>query len=185
PDFLGINYYRTDTVAANPLDGVGIGKMNTTGEKGSETESGVPGLFKKVNNPYVERTNWDWAIDPQGLRIALRRLASRYQVPILITENGLGEYDTLTEDKQIHDTYRIDYLRSHIQAIQEAITDGVSVIGYCTWSYTDLLSWLNGYQKRYGFVYVDQDETQKGSLERIPKDSYYWYQKVIETNGLI
>ncbi|MGQ4819962.1 family 1 glycosylhydrolase, partial [Enterococcus faecium] len=75
--------------------------MNTTGEKGSETESGVPGLFKKVNNPYVERTNWDWAIDPQGLRIALRRLASRYQVPILITENGLGEYDTLTEDKQI------------------------------------------------------------------------------------
>ncbi|EGO9123485.1 glycoside hydrolase family 1 protein [Enterococcus faecalis] len=185
PDFLGINYYRTDTVAANPLDGVGIGKMNTTGEKGSETESGVLGLFKKVNNPYVERTNWDWAIDPQGLRIALRRLASRYQVPILITENGLGEYDTLTEDKQIHDTYRIDYLRSHIQAIQEAITDGVSVIGYCTWSYTDLLSWLNGYQKRYGFVYVDQDETQKGSLERIPKDSYYWYQKVIETNGLI
>ena len=87
-------------------------------------------VYLKVNNPYVERTNWDWAIDPQGLRIALRRLASRYQVPILITENGLGEYDTLTEDKQIHDTYRIDYLRSHIQAIQEAITDGVSVIGY-------------------------------------------------------
>ena len=118
------------------------------------------------------------------MRIALRRLASRYQVPILITENGLGEYDTLTEDKQIHDTYRIDYLRSHIQEIQEAITDGVSVIGYCTWSYTDLLSWLNGYQKRYGFVYVDQMK-HKRFLRKNPEGQLLLVSKVIETNGLI
>lgn len=185
PDFIGVNYYRTDTVEFNGFDGVGIGKMNTTGQKGSETASGVPGLFKKTVNDFVEKTNWDWAIDPKGLRIALRRLTSRYRLPILITENGLGEYDEITDDKKIHDDYRINYLSSHIEAIQEAITDGCEVIGYCTWSYTDLLSWLNGYQKRYGFIYVDQDEKQQGTLERYPKDSYYWYQKVIQNNGEI
>ena len=175
PDFLGINYYQTNTVAFNPLDGVGLGKMNTTGKKGTTEESGTPGVFKRVVNPFVERTNWDLEIDPEGLHIALRRLESRYRLPILITENGLGEYDQLTDDGKIHDDYRIDYLQKHVDAIQSAITDGVTVLGYCTWSYTDLLSWLNGYQKRYGFVYVDQDETQAGSLKRYKKDSYYWY----------
>ncbi|MFD2308158.1 glycoside hydrolase family 1 protein [Enterococcus termitis] len=183
PDFLGINYYQTNTVVFNPLDGVGMGKMNTTGEKGSTEESGVPGVFKRVENPFVERTNWDWEIDPQGLRVGLRRITSRYRIPVLITENGLGEYDKLTEDKEIHDDYRIDYLNGHIHAIKEAITDGVEVLGYCTWSYTDLLSWLNGYQKRYGFVYVEQDENQDGTLNRYKKDSFYWYQKVISENG--
>ena len=77
----------------------------------------------------------------------------------------------------------IKYLESHVKAIKEAMTDGAKVIGYHTWSYTDLLSWLNGYQKRYGFVYVDQDETMEGSLKRIPKDSYYWYQHLIKTNA--
>ncbi|MTD37549.1 family 1 glycosylhydrolase [Erwinia sp. CPCC 100877] len=183
PDFLGINYYQTTTNAYNPLTGVGLGEINTTGKKGTSGESGLPGVYKKVANPFVERTNWDWEIDPSGLRIALRRIASRYQIPVIITENGLGEYDHLTEDKQVHDAYRIDYLKKHIQAIQEALTDGVEVLGYCTWSYTDLLSWLNGYQKRYGFIYVDQDETQTGSLERYKKDSYFWYQEVIASNG--
>ena len=183
PDFLGINYYQTATNAFNPLNGVGAGKMNTTGKKGSSEETGVPGMYKKVENPFVERTNWDWEIDPEGLRIGLRRITSRYRMPVLITENGLGEYDKLTEDKQIHDDYRINYLQSHVKAIKEAISDGAEVLGYCTWSYTDLLSWLNGYQKRYGFVYVDQDETQEGSLERYKKDSYYWYQKLNEENG--
>lgn len=185
PDFLGLNYYQSATNAWNPLDGVSNGdhyQMNTTGKKGTSTESGVSGIQKTVKNPFVETTNWDWTIDPMGLRIALRRMNSRYRLPILITENGLGEYDKL-EDGQIHDSYRIDYLEQHVKAIQEAISDGVEVIGYHTWSYTDLLSWLNGYQKRYGFVYVDQDETMTGTLQRIPKDSYYWYQKVIQSNG--
>ncbi|MGP2435613.1 family 1 glycosylhydrolase, partial [Listeria monocytogenes] len=75
----------------------------------------------------------------------------------MITENGLGEYDSLTEDQKIHDEYRIEYIRAHALASQEAITDGVEMLGDCTWSVTDLLSWLNGYQKRYGFVYVDRD----------------------------
>ena len=183
PDFLGINYYQTNTMAFNPIDGVGLGKMNTTGEKGSTEESGLPGVYKRVENEYLERTNWDWEIDPEGLRVALRRITSRYRMPVLITENGLGEYDQLTEKNEIKDDYRIDFLANHVLAIKEAITDGAEILGYCTWSYTDLLSWLNGYQKRYGFVYVDQDETQKGSLTRYKKQSYYWYQEVIKMNG--
>ncbi|QNE50937.1 MULTISPECIES: glycoside hydrolase family 1 protein [Enterobacteriaceae] len=184
PDFMGINYYRSMTCANNPLEG-GVGQqvMNTTGVKGTTQHSGEPGLFKYVNNRFVEKTNWDWDIDPTGLRIALRRVSSRYDLPVLITENGLGEYDTLTEDNEIHDGYRIQYISCHINAIRDAISDGVSVLGYCTWSFIDLLSWLNGYQKRYGFVYVDRDDDSQKTLNRYRKDSFYWYQKVIETNG--
>lgn len=183
PDFLGINYYQTATNAWNPLvGGVGMAEMNTTGQKGSSKESGLPGMYKRIENSFIERTNWDWEIDPTGLRIGLRRIASRYRIPVMITENGLGEYDKL-EDGQVHDDYRIQYLESHVKTIKEAMTDGVEVIGYHTWSYIDLLSWLNGYQKRYGFVYVDQDEEMTGSLKRIPKDSYYWYQELIKTNA--
>lgn len=182
-DFLGLNYYQTATVKENPLDGIGRGKANYTGKKGTAEESGVPGLYKDVKNPFLEYTNWDWAIDPTGLRLAMRRMTSRYELPILITENGLGEYDRLEADHQIQDDYRIDFIREHILAIQAAITDGVEVLGYCTWSFTDLLSWLNGYQKRYGFVYVDRDETNEKELKRYKKNSYYWYKKVMETNG--
>lgn len=183
PDFMGMNYYQTATNKFNPINGVGQGKMNTTGKKGSSEESGIPGLYKKVQNPYVDRTNWDWEIDPMGIHIALRRITSRYRLPILITENGLGEYDKITSENEIHDEYRIKYLKDHVAAVGDAIAEGCNVLGYCTWSYTDLLSWLNGYQKRYGFVYVDQDETQEGSLKRYKKDSYYWYQRVIASNG--
>ena len=157
--------------------------MNTSGKKGSSEASGLPGVLKSADNPYVEQTDWDWDIDPVGLRIALRRIDSRYNLPIMITENGLGAYDKLEEDGSIHDDYRIDFLRKHVKAVQEAITDGVNVLGYCTWSYTDLLSWLNGYQKRYGFVYVDREELDEKELKRYKKDSYFWYKKVIETNG--
>ncbi|MRI85070.1 family 1 glycosylhydrolase [Aerococcaceae bacterium WS4759] len=184
PDFLGINYYQTNTAAYNPEDGVSIGKMNTTGEKGSSEEAGVPGFFKRVQNPFVERTNWDWEIDPQGLKLGIKRITNRYDIPVMITENGLGEYDKLTEDKQIHDDYRIDYLSSHVDAIGEAIAEGSEVIGYCTWSFTDLLSWLNGYQKRYGFVYIDREEDDAtAKLTRYKKDSYYWYQELIKKHS--
>ncbi|HBL8262853.1 TPA: glycoside hydrolase family 1 protein, partial [Listeria monocytogenes] len=114
--------------------------------------------------------------------IALRRINSRYALPILITENGLGEFDKLV-DGEVNDDYRIDYLSAHATAIRDAISDGVDMLGYCTWSFTDLLSWLNGYQKRYGFVYVDRDVEDDAPMTRIPKKSYYWYKQVIETNG--
>lgn len=182
PDFLGVNYYQTVTVEANPLDGVGAGEMNTTGKKGTTKASGIPGLYRTYANPNLETTNWDWVIDPAGLRMALHRMTSRYHLPILITENGLGEYDKVEND-EINDDYRIDFLAKHVHACREAISDGVELLGYCTWSFTDLLSWLNGYQKRYGFVYVDKTEDGPNTLKRLKKKSFYWYAGVIASNG--
>ncbi|WP_026695587.1 glycoside hydrolase family 1 protein [Peribacillus kribbensis] len=184
PDFIGINYYRSGTVEMNPLDGVQDAEMNTTGKKGTTADSGIPGLFKTRKNPHLETTNWDWEIDPEGLRIGLRRITNRYNLPILITENGLGEFDELEGGDVINDDYRIAFLQSHVGACQKALNDGVDLIGYCTWSFTDILSWLNGYQKRYGFVYVDRDELNEKELRRIKKKSFYWYKQVIENNGL-
>ena len=183
PDFMGVNYYQTTTYEMNPIDGVTMeGTFNTTGKKGTMSDTGVPGLFKTVVNNNLERTNWDWNIDPQGLRIGLRRITNRYNLPILISENGLGEYDKV-EDDTIQDDYRIEYIRTHLVAVQEAITDGVEMMGYCVWSFTDLLSWLNGFQKRYGLVYVNQYEEGEHDLHRIKKKSFYWYKEVIESNG--
>lgn len=183
PDFLGVNYYQTITYEANPPGGVSEGTLNTTGKKGSSQDTGVPGLYKTVRNPHVETSNWDWAIDPVGLRTGLRRLASRYQLPILITENGLGAFDVLDASDTVNDEPRIAYLRSHIEQCGHAMSDGVDLIGYCVWSFTDVLSWLNGYQKRYGLVYVNRDETDQRDLRRIPKRSFAWYRDVIRTNG--
>lgn len=183
PDFMGVNYYKTGTYEKNPIDGVGVGVFNTTGKKGTTQEEGIPGAFKTKKNPYLETTNWDWEIDSTGLRIGLRRITSRYRLPILISENGLGEFDKLEDGNIINDEYRIDYLEKHLQACKEAITDGVDLIGYCTWSFTDLLSWLNGYQKRYGFVYVNREEQDEKDLARYKKKSFYWYQDIIKTNG--
>lgn len=179
-DFVGINYYQTAMVAHNPEDGVDFGGMNTSGKKGTQAENGVPGLYKHVKNMTLEYTDWDWAIDPDGLRIGLERLNERYGLPIIISENGLGAYDEISEDGEIHDGYRIDFLKKHLVACEKAIENGVDLLSYCTWSFTDLLSWLNGYKKRYGFVHID---FESGSLKRTRKASFEWYKKVIESNG--
>ena len=137
-----------------------------------------------VRNTYLKASDWGWQIDPLGLRWCLNWFYDRFELPMMIVENGFGAYDKVEEDGSIHDPYRIDYLREHIKELKKACDDGCRVLAYCTWSYTDLLSWLNGYQKRYGFVYVDREEDENsGTLNRYKKDSYYWYQKVIETNG--
>ena len=165
-DFMGVNYYQTSVCEYNPIDGV------------------TPyGTFNNPSNPYLKTTDWDWTIDPMGLRYALREITSRYNLPIVISENGLGAFDKKEEDNSIHDPYRIAFLKAHIEEMKIAIEEGCDVIAYCTWSFTDLLSWLNGYQKRYGFVYVDREEEEGSSMNRYKKDSYYWYKKVIETNG--
>lgn len=183
PDFMGVNYYQSLTVTDYP-EGYQLkeGQANYSGEKGSAGEMGFEGIFRTVTNPNLEQTNWDWTIDPQGLRSGLRHIYSRYDLPVLITENGLGEFDDLV-DETVEDDYRIDYINDHLIAIQEAISDGVEVIGYCTWSFTDLLSWLNGYQKRYGFVYIDRNETDEKELKRYKKKSFYWYKDIIQSNG--
>lgn len=182
-DFMGVNYYQSAVVEYNPIDGVTpFGEMNTTGKKGTGQVTGLPGVYKNPSNPYLETTDWDWVIDPSGLRYACKEITSRYDLPIVISENGLGAFDQKTADNQIHDDYRIAYLNAHLKELLKAVDEGCEVWAYCTWSFTDLLSWLNGYQKRYGFVYVDRDE-EGGSLNRYKKDSFYWYQKVIATDG--
>lgn len=184
PDFIGVNYYQSLSYTSNLLEGgVSQGQFNTTGVKGTTQSTGRPGWYKTTANPNLQTTHWDWNIDPVGLRIALRRLTHRYRCPILITENGLGEYDELTSTSEIHDDYRIDYLRSHLQQCALALSEGVELLGFCAWSFTDLLSWLNGYQKRYGFVYVRRNETEELDLKRIKKKSFVWYQNVIRSHG--
>ncbi|PWU69352.1 glycoside hydrolase family 1 protein [Gracilibacillus dipsosauri] len=195
PDFLGVNYYHGGTVRANEIE-FPLQESEADLEKDfqatdpylmqpkeEQAQSPEKRMFANVSNPHLEKTKWGWEIDPIGIRIALRRLQNRYHLPMMVTENGLGAYDHLTEQRTIEDDYRINYLKEHIVEIQKALTDGVELLGYCAWSFTDLLSWLNGYQKRYGFVYIDRDEQDEKELERIPKKSYYWYKKLIETNG--
>ncbi len=181
PDFMGLNYYQSATYAANDSEASGIEFSENT--VGPETEyDPFQGLFKQVTNPHVKLTDWNWAIDPKGFYVALMNITSRYELPILISENGLGAYDELTEDKQIHDQYRIDFLQAHIDEMLKAQADGCEIVGYFTWSFQDLFSWLNGYAKRYGFVYVDRDEESEKELKRYKKDSFYWYQELIKKN---
>jgi len=159
PDFLSLTYYMS-TVAERDNDG-------------GNTLNLLGGI-----NPYVDQTEWGWNIDPYGFCHYLMDFYHRYQLPILVLENGIGHRDTLEENGKIHDDYRIEYLRNHILQMKKAVGYGVEMIGYCTWSATDLYSTHEGFEKRYGFVYVDKKE-----LKRFKKDSFYWYKKVIESNG--
>lgn len=141
-------------------------------------------LMGGVKNPYINASDWGWQIDPVGLRITLNDMYDRYQKPLFIVENGLGAYDQVEADGSIHDDYRIAYLRAHIQQMQEAISDGVDLRGYLSWGPIDLVSMSTSeMSKRYGFIYVDLDDNGNGSKARSRKDSFYWYQKVIASNG--
>ena len=128
-------------------------------------------------------TEFGWEIDPMGFRATIREMYSRYRLPMIVTENGLGAYDKLTEDGKVHDSYRIEYLRKHIEQVRLAITDDCEMMGYCPWSAIDLISTHEGMVKRYGFIYVDREEFDLKTLNRYRKDSFYWYKKVIATKG--
>lgn len=138
-----------------------------------------------VTNPFIQANGWGSTIDPVGLRYALNWMTTRWHKPLFIVENGLGAYDKLTEEHQVHDDYRIKYLRNHIQEMKKAITeDGVDLMGYLPWGCIDLVSASTGeMKKRYGFIYVDEDDHGNGSMKRYKEDSFYWYQKVIKSNG--
>ncbi|WHY66646.1 glycoside hydrolase family 1 protein [Neobacillus sp. SuZ13] len=183
-DLLGINYYQSRVVKYAPKEMASRDfTVNKDGQKGSTEFEILPGLYQGAENPFLEKTEWDWEIDPIGLRVLLNELHDRYHIPMIITENGLGGIDELTVDGKIHDAYRIDYLRKHLEQCQLAINDGVQLFGYSPWSYMDLLSTTSGFRKRYGFVYVNRTDDELKDLSRIKKDSFYWYQNVIKTNG--
>ncbi len=177
PDFIGFNYYNTATVQAS-LDR----NENISPSADQQSARGEAGFYKGCSNPNLPKTEFGWEIDPEGFRVTIRELTDRYHLPLLVTENGLGAYDKL-EDGKIHDSYRIKYLRDHIKQIQLAITDGANMLGYNPWSAIDLVSTHEGIRKRYGFIYVDTTDEAVGSLNRYRKDSFFWYKKVIASNG--
>ena len=166
-DYIAFSYYSSSCCSSDSDRKTTSGNMTTS-----------------VVNPYLKQSEWGWQIDPIGLRIALNQLQERYQLPLFIVENGLGAIDII-ENGKIHDDYRIDYLRKHIQAMKDAVEeDGIDLMGYTTWGCIDLISAGTGeMRKRYGFVYVDKDDQGNGSLKRYKKDSFYWYKKVIASNG--
>ena len=175
PDFIGFNYYTTATVS-------GL-KDADLSEKSSQQETkSLAGMYTGIKNPNLEKTEFGWEIDPIGFRNTLREIYSRYHLPMLITENGLGAYDKLEGDK-VHDPYRIEYLRKHINQLQLALSDGCEIMGYMPWSAIDLVSTHEGIRKRYGFIYVNREDFDLKDLKRYRKDSFFWCQKVIKTNG--
>ena len=161
-DFISFSYYRSSIVSADS-------KVDHMG--------GEP-------NPYLKKTQWGAGIDPLGIRYCLNEIYDRYQKPLFVIENGMGAVDIL-ENGKIHDYYRIKYVAEHLKQLRDAIViDKVPCFGYTMWGCTDLISLASGQmKKRYGFIYVDMNDYGQGSLQRYRKDSFYWYKKVIKTNG--
>lgn len=166
-DYYTFSYYMSNCASANP-----------------ELKKGSGNLLGGVKNPYLQASDWGWQIDPIGLRITLNEIYSRYQIPMMVVENGLGAFDKVEEDGSINDHYRIDYLKAHIEQMGEAVKDGVELWGYTPWGCIDLVSASTGeMEKRYGFIYVDKDNKGDGTLARKKKASFDWYKKVIASNG--
>ena len=153
----------------------------TTDEKALQGNGNILG---GATNPYLKASDWGWQIDPKGLRYSLNEIYDRYQIPMMIVENGLGAYDKKEEDGAINDDYRIEYLKAHIEQMKEAVEDGVDLIGYTPWGCIDLVSASTGEMaKRYGFIYVDKYDDGSGDLSRSKKKSFNWYKQVIASNG--
>lgn len=165
-DFISFSYYASGCASADPR------------------QKEVGNIVDSVPNPYLEKSQWGWLIDPKGLRILLNMLYDRYQKPLFIVENGLGARDEINEQGEIIDDYRIAYLNDHLVQAREAILDGVELMGFTSWGPIDLVANSTAeMSKRYGYIYVDRHDNGSGSLERKPKKSFYWYQDVIRTQG--
>ena len=191
PDFIGFNcygndttqhleYYKQDLSALANADNRNMSYLMALMDK--------PGVGRAVNNPHKPKAQTDGhQYDPYCIRVTARRLTDRYRLPLIITENGYGRPDTLEADGTVHDQYRIEHLRETIRQMKLGIEEGAMLFGYCPWSAIDLVSTREGITKRYGFVYVDRDEDDEKAktapMKRYRKDSFYWYKKVIASNG--
>lgn len=165
-DFVSFSYYASGCASAD------------------EQHKEVGNIVDSVPNPYLEKSQWGWLIDPKGLRILLNFLYDRYQKPLFIVENGLGARDEINPQGEINDDYRIAYLNDHLVQAREAILDGVDLMGFTSWGPIDLVANSTAeMSKRYGYIYVDRHYDGSGSLARKRKKSFYWYQQVIQTNG--
>ena len=167
-DFYSLSYYSSKCASQNE----------------AQLEHAKGNIFFGVRNPHLQMTDWGLQTDPRGLRWYLNEVYGRYHIPVMVVENGLGAVDEVEADGSIHDQYRIDYLRDHIEQMAEAIDDGVDLMGYTSWGCIDIVSCATGeMKKRYGYIYVDRDNDGNGTLARSRKDSFYWYKKVIASNG--
>lgn len=171
-DFVSFSYYMSVCATSDP----------------EKQKKGLGNLLRGVPNPTLKASDWGWQIDPKGLRYVLNMFYDRYQKPLFIVENGLGAVDVLVEDengnKTVEDDYRIQYLKDHLIQVGEAIQDGVEIMGYTSWGCIDVVSASTAeLKKRYGYIYVDRNDDGTGTMERYKKKSFYWYQKVIESNG--
>lgn len=176
-----------ETIASYPCDFMSFscyGSTTFTTHDDFVASGGGNGIHGK-KNVYLEANEWGWETDPHCLRIALNTLYDRYQKPMFIVENGIGWADVLEEDNSVHDSYRIDYLRQNVQSMKDAVLlDGIPLMGYTMWGCIDLVSAGTGeMKKRYGFVYVDMDDLGNGTMNRYKKDSFYWYKKMIASDG--
>lgn len=183
-DYFGINCYRSNTAAEAKVDEKPQAyELNKLGIKGNLKFPVVPGEYKLVYNDYVQYTDWDWEIDPVAMRYVLRDMWNLYHLPMVITENGYGAHEDVDENGEVNDVERIEFLKNQIYQVGLAIQDGVQVIGYNPWSFTDLLSTGNGMAKRYGLVFINRTDDDLRDLSRIKKASFYWYSKLIKSNG--
>lgn len=168
-DYIGFSYYASRVTSTDPE----VLKQMTGGN-----------VFGSVENPYLEKSEWGWTIDPKGFRITANQLYDRYQKPLFVVENGLGAVDEVTPEGEVSDDYRIDYLAKHVAEMAEAIEDGVEILGYTSWGPIDIVSASTGeMKKRYGYIYVDKDNEGNGTLKRLRKKSFHWYKQVIQSNG--
>ena len=168
-DFVILSYHSSTCVGSEE-------------DKAKDKGNGTTGLM----NPYLKASEWGWTIDPMGLRWVLNKLYDRYQIPIMVVENGLGAIDKVSDDGEIHDQYRIDYVDQHVKAMRQALKDGVNLIGYTYWGCTDVVSASTGeFKKRYGFIFVNKFDDGSGDFSRRKKDSFYWYKNLIAHNGNI
>lgn len=186
PDLISTTYYATRVVKSGDKEirsGLGLNEKDARAPEPQEVQEAIVQYKADHLNPYTSETEWGWIIDPDGFYYQLMDIYHRYQLPILILENGMGATEKLDENGKVYDDYRIDYLGKHIEAMKQAIEDGVDVVGYLTWSAIDLHSTREGFVKRYGFIYVDRYEHSLRTLNRYKKKSFNWYQRVIATNG--
>ncbi|MDG3085342.1 glycoside hydrolase family 1 protein [Vibrio hannami] len=177
-DFIGLNYYQPIRVEkiTEPFDSIEPTRENSTGAPGNPSFDGVYRTVKMTDKRY---TKWGWEISPEGFVSGLLQLKRYYgDVKIYITENGLGDEDPIVEG-EVCDIPRINFINDHLVAVKKAIDSGVNIRGYYAWSAIDLLSWLNGYKKQYGFIYVDHAD----ALKRKKKSSFHWYKNVITSRG--
>ncbi|WP_026389176.1 glycoside hydrolase family 1 protein [[Acholeplasma] multilocale] len=177
PDFIAFNYYNTMTVKAWE------DQDKLEGEVDQQKGMGLPGMFMGAQNPNLGKTEFGWAIDPVGFRVTSREIYERYRLPMLLTENGIGVREELNEDMTVDDDYRIAWFQDHILEMRKAVSEGMEFIGFNPWSAMDLVSTHEGFQKRYGFIFVNRDEKDLRDLKRYRKKSSYWYEELINNNG--